>query len=60
MDGCNGKVTQTSLNDFVTIIKALREEKISVDVIYSTLGIVLDDYRIKAKQMSDYFDNVFS
>lgn len=55
----NEKVSQTSLNDLATIIANLKEEKISSNVILSTLGIMISQERIFAKKRKDYFDNVY-
>ena len=55
----NSTVSKPTLNDLLTIIKAVQEDRLSdVDAIFSTLGIWVSQDRIKYKSASDYFDNV--
>lgn len=55
----NGKVSKSTLNDFVSIVNAIKEGKVPVDVIYSTLGINISGERIAVKKLPDYNDSVY-
>ena len=55
----NGKISKSTLNDFCTIVNALRSGKVNLDVIYTTLGINISGERIAIKKLPDYFDNVY-
>lgn len=58
MDG-NKTVSKSALNDFNSIIQAIKEDKTNVDVILSTLGIIISKERMEVKKRSDYFKNVY-
>lgn len=55
----NGRVSKPTLSDFVTIVEALKSNKIEPDVLFSTLGIIISQERMTAKKMPDYFDKAF-
>lgn len=55
----NGRISKSTLNDFCTLVTALKAGKIDLDVVYSTLGINISAERIQVKKMPDYFDNVY-
>lgn len=55
----NKRIAKSSLNDFVTIVKALKEGKINTDLIFSTLGIWLSSERVAAKKLPTYFDETY-
>ena len=52
----NAKVTKTTLNDFRTVIDAIRSGSIEVDVILSSLGIYISESRIIARGASDHLE----
>lgn len=54
----NAKVSQSTLNDFITVVEAAKAGELKPDVVISTLGLMIYQERIFAKQMKDYFDNV--
>lgn len=54
----NAKVSRTSLNDFRTVISAIKNDAIDVDVILSTLGMYISDMRIVARKAPDHLENV--
>lgn len=54
----NAKITKTSLNDFVTVVEAIKAGKVEVDVILSTLGIYISSTRINARRAKDHLENV--
>ena len=54
----NAKITKTSLNDFATVIDAIKGGTIEVDVILSTLGIYISSTRIAARSSADHLENV--
>ena len=58
MDG-NKTVSKTALNDFNTIIQSIKNNKIDVDVILSSLGILISPERMEIKKRPDYFTNVY-
>lgn len=58
MDG-NKTVSKTSLNDFNTLIKAIKEEEIDLDVIFSTIGINISPERMEVKKRPDYFKYIY-
>lgn len=55
----NGKVSKPTLNDFITIVKALKEGKIEADALFSTLGIIISEERMNMKKMPCYFDKTY-
>lgn len=55
----NAKVSKTCLNDFNTILDAIRNEDISANAILGTLGIIISSERMYAKQRNDYFTSVY-
>lgn len=55
----NKTISHTSLNDFNTIINALRTGKITSYVILATLGIQISQERMIAKKRKDYFKKVY-
>lgn len=55
----NSRVSKTSLNDFITLIDAVKQGKVEVDVVLSTLGIIVSGERIDAKKRSDYFEKIY-
>jgi len=57
MDG-NAKVTKTTLNDFVTVTEAIKAGEVEVDAVISTLGILLSEPRMHARQAKDHLENV--
>lgn len=58
MDG-NKTVSKTSLNDFNTLVNALKTDKIDLDVIFSTIGINISPERMELKKRHDYFKNIY-
>lgn len=58
MDG-NKTVSKTSLNDFNTLINAIKNEKVDLDVIFSTIGINISPERMELKKRPDYFKNIY-
>lgn len=58
MDG-NKTVSKTSINDFNTLIKAIKEEEIDLDFIFSTIGINISNERIEIKKRKDYFKYIY-
>lgn len=54
----NATVSKPSLSDFYTLIRAVQRDEVPVDVIYSTLGIRLQQERIDVKLDSRYKDSV--
>lgn len=54
----NGWFSKTSYNSVVTITNALKNNKLELDVILSTLGIVNSSYRQDDKQREDYFERL--
>lgn len=54
----NAKVTKTTLNDFRTVVDAIRSGSIEVDAILSSLGIYISEARIIARGASDHLENV--
>lgn len=58
MDG-NKTVSKTALNDFNTVIQSIKENKIDVDVILSSLGILISPERMEIKKRPDYFSKVY-
>ena len=55
----NETVSTPTLNDAVTVLKAIKDNIIDVDAIFSTLGIWVSQERIVAKKREDYHDNVW-
>ena len=55
----NEKITQSSLNDFSTVINALKTGELEVNAIHTTMGIQISAERMAAKQSKDYFHNVY-
>lgn len=53
LDG-NGRISKTTLNDFDTVVGALKVGDIGVDAITSTLGNWISGLRIEAKKMPDH------
>ena len=58
MDG-NKSVTRTSLNDFNTLIKAIKNDEIELDAIFSTIGINISSERMEIKKRQDYFKYIY-
>ena len=58
MDG-NKYVSKTSLNDFNTVIQNIKDNKIDVDFIFSTIGINISPERMELKKRPDYFTNIY-
>lgn len=58
MDG-NKTVSKTSLNDFNTLIDAVKNEKIDLDFIFSTIGINISQERMEIKKRPDYFKYIY-
>lgn len=58
MDG-NKTVSETSLNDFNTLIDAVKSGIIDLDVILNTIGINISSERMEIKKRKDYFDYVY-
>lgn len=55
----NEKVSTPTINDTVTVIEALKADKLSkIDVIFATLGLWVSQDRIIAKQREDYMTHV--
>lgn len=55
----NEKVSTPTINDTVTVIEAIKADKLSnIDVIFSTLGLWVSQDRIVAKQREDYMTHV--
>lgn len=54
----NASITSTTLNSYLTVLDALRSEKIDVDAIFSSLGIIASSERIHLATQDDYFDVV--
>lgn len=55
----NEKVSTPTINDTVTVIEALRADKLDkIDVIFSTLGLWVSQDRIVAKQREDFMTHV--
>ena len=55
----NSTVSGPTLNDLVTIIRALKEDKLGkCDAIFGTLGMWVSQDRITLKSQPDFFDNV--
>ena len=54
----NASITSTTLNSYLTVLNAIREEKIDVDAIFSSLGIIASAERITLASQDDYFDVV--
>ncbi len=57
LDG-NSRITETTINDFDTIVDRIRAGVVQPDVISSTLGIIFMGVRIQAKQMKDHLNVV--
>lgn len=55
----NSRIGNSSLNDFYTLVNALKSGKVQIDVIFSTLGIHISSERITAKKMKDFKDNIY-
>ena len=58
MDG-NKTVSKSAINDFNSVIKAIKDDNVEVDVILSTLGILISPERMEIKKRPDYFKNVY-
>lgn len=58
MDG-NKTVSKTSLNDFNTLINAIKTDKVDLDVIFSTIGINISPERMEIKKRPDYFKKIY-
>ena len=58
IDG-NKTISKTSMNDFLTLIDAVKNEKIDLDFIFSTIGINISSERMEIKKRPDYFKNVY-
>lgn len=54
----NETLTSPTLNTFWTVLDALKTQKIEVDAIFSSLGIITSTERIALASMDDYFDVV--
>lgn len=55
----NEKVSTPTINDTVTVIEALKADKLNdIDVIFATLGLWVSQDRIVAKQRDDYMTHV--
>lgn len=54
----NSCMTSTTMNTYYTVLDALRNEKIDVDAIFSSLGIIASQERMSIAAMPDYFDVV--
>lgn len=54
----NAKITSTTLNDFRTLIDAIRNDIVEVDVVLSTLGIYISENRIEARKADDHLENI--
>ena len=52
------KISKTSVNDYLTVLRAIKEGVVDVDVILSTIGVYISGERIAAKQAADSFDTV--
>lgn len=52
----NSTISKSTLNTFLTVMKALKEEQIDVDAIFSSIGIMNNNERIKLAAADDYFD----
>lgn len=55
----NEVVSASTLNDLRTLMSEIKAGNVPVDVIFSTLGIILSSERINAKCRSDYFEKVY-
>lgn len=54
----NANISTTTFNTYFTVLDAIRNEKIDVDGIFSSLGIMNNQERIKLNSQDDYFDYV--
>lgn len=51
----NEKVTESTLNSYFTVLDAIRENKVDVDAVFSSLGIMNNAERIQLASEDDYF-----
>lgn len=54
----NSSITKTTMNAYYTIINAIREEKLDIDAMFSSLGIITCGERMKLASQDDYLDFV--
>lgn len=54
----NAKVSTSAMNDFLTVLDAVKRDALDIDAIFSTLGLILSSDRILAKKDKAYFDEV--
>lgn len=54
----NIRISETSVNDFRTVVDALKNDKIDVDVITATLGSTMSTTRMLARKAPDHLENV--
>lgn len=54
----NARVSTSAMNDFLTVLDAVKRDVLDIDVIFSTLGLTLSQGRIVAKQDKQYFEEV--
>lgn len=52
----NETMTNTTLNSFLTLVDAVRNDKVDFDAVFSSLGIIASSERIQLASMDDYFD----
>lgn len=55
----NKTVSKTALNDFNTLIDSIKNDKVDVDAIFSTIGINISSERIEVKKRPDYFKYIY-
>ena len=55
----NKTVSKTALNDFNTLIDAIKNDKIELDAIFSTIGINISPERMEIKKRPDYFKYIY-
>lgn len=57
MDSCD-KISLTTINDFRTVIEAIKNDQIEVDAITSTFGQNISGLRIAARAAEDHLENI--